>query len=72
MGIVFTIIGLVILWKVTWFFIKMLGKLIGAAFSLFGYLLLGVLSVAGFGLAVIAVPVILIIGVVTVISALGK
>ena len=50
----------------------MLGKLIGAAFSLFGYLLLGVLSVAGFGLAVIAVPVILVIGILSVISALGK
>lgn len=67
-GILITI-GLIILaFKVCGFFLKIFGKILGGIFSIIGYLLIGILAVSVFGIAVAVLPVILVVGVATVIG----
>lgn len=58
--IIICIILLVAMFKLTGFFLKICGKLIGAIFSVIGYMIIA--AIAGVGITVIAIPVILIIG----------
>lgn len=63
------VIGLVILsFKICGFVLKLCGKLLGGIFSIIGYFLIGVLGVAGFGIAFVAIPIILVIGIATIIG----
>lgn len=58
--IIICIILLVAMFKLTGFFLKICGKLVGAIFSVIGYMIIA--AIAGVGIAVIAIPVVLIIG----------
>ena len=49
-GIIIIIAAMVILFKITGFILKIIGKAIGLVFGLIGYILLGVLAVFAFGM----------------------
>ena len=55
-GIIIIIAAMVILFKITAFILKIIGKAIGLVFGLIGYILLGVLAVFAFGMAMIFLP----------------
>ena len=63
-SIIVFIIMMVILFKLTGFLFKVAGKLIGAIFSLIGYVIIA--AIAGVGIAIIAIPIILVIGACTI------
>ena len=60
LSIIICILVLIAMFKLTGFLFKICGKIIGAIFSLIGYVI--VAALAGAGIAVIAIPIILIIG----------
>lgn len=63
------LISILLLWlmiKTTGFLLCLCGKLLGAVLSIAGYLILGVILVTGFGLALVFVPILLVIGLITV------
>lgn len=63
------LIMILMLWlmlKITGVLLSLCGKLLGAVLSIAGYLILACVMVAGFGLALIFVPILLVIGVITV------
>lgn len=72
MGIIFTILMVCLLFKICGWMLKLCGKILGAAFSLIGYLIVGVIAFAGFGLAIIVIPIVLIVGIATVIGLIAK
>ncbi len=72
MGIIFTVITLVLLFKLTGVLLKLCGKILGGMFSLLGYILLAAVAVTGFGLAIVFVPVIIVVGVFSLIAACGR
>lgn len=72
MGIIFTILMVCLLFKVCGWMLKLCGKILGAALSLVGYLIVGVIAFAGFGLAIIVIPIVLIVGIATVIGLIAK
>ena len=61
-GIIIVIAAMVILFKITAFILKIIGKAIGIVFGLIGYILLGVLAVFAFGMAMIFLPIIVVCG----------
>lgn len=63
------ILFVIILFKITGLIFHVIGMLLGWIFGIFGWLLLAVLGVTVFGLALAAVPIILIIGAVSLIIA---
>ena len=65
------IIGiLALMFKVTGFFFRVCGKILGFVFSGVGYLVLGFLAVGVFGIALFIIPVIFIAGIVSICAAL--
>ncbi|MCR5502989.1 MAG: hypothetical protein K6F53_08265 [Lachnospiraceae bacterium] len=69
MGMIVMLIAMVALFKVTGFCLKICGKLMGAVFSFAGYLLLATLGVTIFGLALAVIPIILVVGILTIVTA---
>ena len=63
------ILMLFVLFKITGFFFHVAGAVLGCIFGIIGYVLLGVFYVAAFGMAIVFLPLILLIGV-AVIAAL--
>ena len=61
-GIIIIIAAMVILFKITGFILKIIGKAIGLVFGLFVYILLGVFAVFAFGMAMIFLPIIVVCG----------
>ena len=53
--------------KLTGFFLKLFGKLIGVAFGLIGYIIVGVLAVTVLGLATVIAPILIGIGIVAIV-----
>ena len=72
MSIIVTILLLVLFFKITGFVLKICGAILGAVLSLIGYLILGSLLVTGFGLALIFIPIIMVVGVFSIIGALAS
>ena len=70
MGFLFMIITTVLLFKATVFILKMFGKLLGFLLTIAGYFIIGSISVFLFGISVIAIPALLIFGVVSLIGRL--
>ena len=67
------LIGLLILsFKITWFIIKLCGKVLGAILCSIGYILLGSIGIGLIGLVVVVIPVVAIIGILAICNALGK
>ncbi len=69
LSLLFVILLVIILFKVTGLVFHVIGTLLGWIFGILGWLLLAVLGVTVFGLALAAVPVILVIGVISLITA---
>jgi hypothetical protein len=59
----------VVLFKITIFLFRILGKVLGWILGIFGWLFLAGLAVTVFGLAAIAAPILLIAGGAALISA---
>ena len=71
-GIIIVIAAMVILFKITAFILKIIGKAIGLVFGLIGYILLGVLAVFAFGMAMIFLPIIVICGLGSIIALASR
>jgi hypothetical protein len=68
LSLIFVILIMVGLFKLTGLMFRIAGHLIGAILGIFGWLILAGLAVTLFGLALYALPVILGIGVVSLIA----
>lgn len=61
------IIGLlVVAFKLVGLLLRICGKLLGGIFSLLGYAFIGFLAVGLFKIALVAIPIILVIGIATI------
>ncbi len=60
---------MVILFKITLFMFRIVGKILGGILGVIGWLILGGLAITVFGLALFALPIILIVGIVALIAA---
>lgn len=69
LSLLLVILLVVIFFKITGFIFHIIGTLLGWIFGGIGWLILAGLAVMVFGLAIFAVPVILIVGIVALISA---
>ncbi len=69
LGLLLVILFMVILFKITGFVFHIVGRLIGGILGIFGWLFLAALAVTVFGLAIVFIPVILLIGAVALIAA---
>ena len=63
--LVFFLLGITA--KVFFFFLGIFGKVLGFIFTLAGYLFVGILGVVGLGLAVFVIPVLLVVGVISLL-----
>ncbi len=66
------ILVMYLLFKATGFMFGIMGKVFGGILGLIGYAILGVLAVSVFGLALFAIPIILVIGLIIVASIAAK
>ena len=64
--IVIIILGLTL--KLAFFIVKVCGKVIGAIFSLVGYILAGVIAIMFLGVAAVVVPIIILIAILTILG----
>lgn len=70
---IFIIIALMLLvLKVTWFIIKLTGRLLGFVLGLIGFSLIGVFAIVVVGLAIFAFPIILVLGIIGLIGLIAK
>ncbi len=72
MGIILSIVLLMAVLKITGWLLGICGKVIGIVFSIVGYLLIAVFAVVGLGLAIAIVPVIFIVGLISIGFFIGK
>lgn len=72
MGILFTILLVVLFFKLTGLFFRICGRILGIMFSLAGYALIGILAVAVLGIALNAMPLLLLIGIGATAVAVAK
>ena len=72
MEILALILMLFVLFKITGFFFHIAGKVLGCVFGIIGYVLIGVLYVAAFGMAIAFLPVILLIGIAGIAALIAK
>lgn len=72
MGILITILLLCLVFKTCGLIFRLCGKVFGAAIGFVGFLLIGILAVVGFGLAFVALPIVLIVGVGAIIGLIVK
>lgn len=66
-SIIITVLLFAGIFKLTGFFFRIVGKIFGAVLGLIGYTILGFLAIGAFGLAVLALPVILAAGAITIV-----
>ena len=64
--LVFFLLGITA--KVFFFFLGIFGTVLGFIFTLAGYLFVGILGVVGLGLAVFVIPVLLVVGVISLLK----
>lgn len=70
--VLFVILLIWVLFKITGLMFHIAGHLLGAVFGIIGYLILGILAVTALGLAFYVLPVLLLIGAGVVIAGLLK
>ena len=68
LGFIVIIALLVLAFKFVGFLLKICGKLLGGFFGILGYALIGVIAVGLFKIAFVAIPIILVIGIATIIG----
>lgn len=67
-GFIVIIALLVLAFKLVGFLLKICGKLLGGCFSLLGYAIIGAIAVGLFKIALVAIPIILVIGIATIVG----
>ncbi len=72
MIIILFILGLIVMFKATGFFLKLCGKLLGAMFSFAGYALIGSIVVGAIGLGALIIPIVMIAGLFSIISHIAN
>lgn len=72
LSVLFVMFMMVILFKLAGFVLRIAGRLLGGILGIIGYLFLGILAVTALGLAVFALPVILVIGAGCVAGLIAK
>ena len=72
MEIIILVLMMFVLFKVTGFLFSIVGKVLGLVFGIIGYVLIGVLSVAAFGMAIIFLQIIVILGIVGIGALAGS
>ncbi len=68
-SILFVIVMMVLMFKITVFTFKVVGKVMGWMLGIVGWLILAVLAVTAFGLTIIALPIILVVGLFSIFMA---
>ena len=71
-SILFVILMMVLMFKITVFTFKVVGKVMGWMLGILGWLILAVLAVTAFGLTIIALPIILVVGLFSIIMAIAS
>lgn len=71
-SILFVILMMVLMFKITVFTFKVVGKVMGWMLGIVGWLILAVLAVTAFGLTIIALPIILVVGLFSIIMAIAS
>lgn len=69
LSLLIVVFMMVILFKITLFMFRVVGKILGGILGVIGWLILGGLAITVFGLALFALPIILIVGIVALIAA---
>lgn len=69
LSLLIVVFMMVILFKITLFMFRIVGKILGGILGVIGWLILGGLAITVFGLALFALPIILIVGIVALIAA---
>jgi len=69
MGSLLTVLFVVLFFKLTGFFLRVCGKLLGIVLSLFGYALIEMLAIAVLGVAVNAIPILALVCIGAIIVA---
>lgn len=68
-SLLIVIFMMVILFKITIFMFHIAGKILGGILGVVGWLILGGLAITVFGLALFALPIILVVGIVALVAA---
>lgn len=71
-SILFVILMMVLMFKITVFTFKVVGKVMGWMLGIVGWLILAVLAVTAFGLTIIALPIILVVGLFSILMAIAS
>lgn len=69
LDILILILFLVVFFKLVGLFLKIFGKILGIMFSLLGYIILGVVAVYVIGFAFFVLPVIIVLGIISILVA---
>lgn len=71
-SILFVILMMVLMFKITVFTFKVVGKVMGWVLGIVGWLILAVLAVTAFGLTIIALPIIFVVGLFSIFMAIAS
>lgn len=66
-SIIITVLLFAGIFKLTGWLLRIVGKIFGAVLGVIGYTVLGFLAIGAFGLAIIALPIILVAGIAAVL-----
>ncbi len=72
MEMIVIVLMLFLMLKITGFLFKIAGRVIGFVFGIIGSVFIGVLSVAAFGLALVFLPVIAVLGIVGIMALAAR
>ena len=72
MEMIVIVLMLFLMLKITGFLFKIAGHVIGFVFGIIGSVFIGVLSVAAFGLALVFLPVIAVLGIVGIMALAAR
>ena len=67
--IVLGILLLVLVFKLSWFLLKLCGAILGSFLSVIGFVLLGLIAVP-LGIVILSIPVLAVVGLIAIISGI--
>ncbi len=69
-GLLIVILMVLLLFKITFFMFRVMGKIMACILGVIGWLIMGCLSITVFGLTLVMLPIILIVGAVALVAAI--
>lgn len=63
-------LALIVMVSLTGFLLKIFGKFLGILLSVAGYMLIGMLIIGAIGLGIVVIPVVFIVGLISIISSI--